>query len=363
MKIYLVGGAVRDKLLGLPIKERDFVVVGAQPEDLLRLGYKQVGKEFPVFLHPKTAEEYALARKERKVSPGYTGFEFDSSPEVTLEEDLLRRDLTVNAMAESEQGEIIDPYQGKNDLEQKLLRHVSDAFEEDPVRILRIARFAARFADRGFKVAPETNALMEKMVGSGEVDALVAERVWKELERAFSEARPEVFFQVLADCQALAILFPSVRMDGIEILALKKSAEYSPDTVVRFAAFMHAYSREDILWLCKRYRLPADYQEVALVVAEHYEKALSNPPPLDILELAIKTDAFRREERFNKFILTCQVLAEVRGKVFSKEQMQRVYQVAKQADVKEFLDQGLSGEEIGKKLKVKREALVSAISK
>lgn len=206
MKIYLVGGAVRDQVLGLPVKEKDWVVVGATVDDMLRAGYRQVGKDFPVFLHPKTGEEYALARTERKVGRGYTGFAFDAAPTVSLEEDLKRRDLTINAMAQTSTGEIIDPYHGQEDLEKKILRHVSPAFAEDPVRILRVARFNARF---GFDVAPDTLQLMRKMVAQGEVDALVAERVWKELERALLEQHPENFFYCISCLQRIRHTLPS----------------------------------------------------------------------------------------------------------------------------------------------------------
>ena len=210
MEIYLVGGAVRDKRLGLPVRERDWVVVGATPQELLSQGYKPVGRDFPVFLHPVSKEEYALARTERKTGPGYTGFETCSDPTITLEEDLRRRDLTINAMAETPGGELIDPYGGVEDLDNGLLRHVSPAFAEDPVRILRVARFAARFAHRGFRVAHQTNALMRQMVENGEVDHLVPERVWSEFARALEAKTPERFFDVLYGCGALARLFPEI---------------------------------------------------------------------------------------------------------------------------------------------------------
>ncbi len=209
MKTYLVGGAVRDELLGLPVRERDWVVVGATAAQMLDLGYRQVGRDFPVFLHPETHEEHALARTERKTAPGYRGFVVHAEPDVTLEEDLLRRDLTINAMARDEAGGLIDPFNGRADLEARLLRHVSPAFAEDPVRILRVARFAARFAHLGFRVADETRALMRRMVAAGEVDALVPERVWQEMERALGEGSPATFFEVLRDCGALAVLFPA----------------------------------------------------------------------------------------------------------------------------------------------------------
>ena len=210
MRVYLVGGAVRDAVLGLPVRERDWVVTGATPEELRRAGYKSVGREFPVFLHPESGEEYALARLERKTGPGYRGFVTEFSPDVTLEDDLARRDLTVNAMARSAEGDLVDPHGGQRDLEARVLRHVSPAFVEDPVRILRVARFAARFAPLGFTVAPETLALMRTMVVNGEVEALVAERVWQETARALATERPDIYFEVLRECGALASVFPEI---------------------------------------------------------------------------------------------------------------------------------------------------------
>jgi len=216
VKTYLVGGAVRDKLLGRTVRERDWVVVGATPEQMKALGYRQVGRDFPVFLHPETHEEYALARTERKTAPGYRGFEVHAAPEVTLEEDLQRRDLTINALAEDETGEIIDYHGGLDDLDKRLLRHVSPAFAEDPVRILRVARFAARYAHLGFRVADETIGLMRRMVEDGEADALVPERIWQELEKALGERSPAVFFEVLRDCGALKVIFPEIdRLFGV----------------------------------------------------------------------------------------------------------------------------------------------------
>ncbi|NOX91180.1 MAG: multifunctional CCA addition/repair protein, partial [Gammaproteobacteria bacterium] len=255
MEIYLVGGAVRDTLLGLEPKEHDWVVVGATPEQLESQGYKQVGKDFPVFLHPKTHEEYALARTERKTAPGYHGFAIHAAPDVTLEEDLLRRDLTVNAIAQTADGQLIDPFNGQQDLADKRLRHVSPAFSEDPIRILRVARFAARFAHLGFNIAPETGELMRDMVNAGEVDALVAERVWTETERALGEKNPARFFEVLRDCGALEKLFPEIeRLFGVPqpekhhpeidtgvhtLMVLEQAARLSADTRVRFAALVH----------------------------------------------------------------------------------------------------------------------------
>src|SRR5580700_5917737 len=255
MRVYLVGGAVRDRLLGLPVRERDWVVVGSEPQELERAGFRSVGREFPVFLHPETHEEYALARLERKVAPGYRGFTTQFSPDVTLEQDLQRRDLTVNAMAESEGGELIDPHGGQKDLAARLLRHVSAAFVEDPVRILRVARFAARFAALGFQIAPETLELMRRMTAAGEVDALVPERVWQETERALGESEPQVFFETLRACGALAIVFPEIdalfgvpqpprwhpEVDtGVHVmLALRYAADQGAALSVRFAVLMH----------------------------------------------------------------------------------------------------------------------------
>lgn len=362
MKIYLVGGAVRDQLLGVPVKERDWVVVGARPEDLLQQGFKRVGKEFPVFLHPQTAEEYALARMEKKVSPGYAGFVFDTSPEVTLEEDLARRDLSINAMAQTQEGELIDPYHGKADLDKKILRHVSPAFSEDPVRILRVARFAARYADLGFKVAPETNELMKTMVSSGEINALVAERVWKEFERALGEKSPQVFFEVLADCQALPVLFPMVRLEGEGLKVLKQASLLTTDVTVRFAALTHALTKEDILWLCKRYRLPVEYRELALLVFQYKEPVLyfSQLSAAEILSLFLAVDAFRREKRFKKFLCCCEVLAKSYNVDFSEKKIQAAYLVARQVDAKEFMDKSMTGIEIARKLKEKRLAAIES---
>lgn len=363
MKVYLVGGAVRDELLGLIPKEKDWVVVGATPDDMLRMGYKQVGKEFPVFLHPKTGEEYALARTEKKVAPGYTGFVFSTSPEVTLEEDLQRRDLTINAIAKIPDGQLVDPYCGQQDLQDKILRHVSLAFVEDPVRILRIARFAARYADRGFKVAPETYSLMKKMVAAGEVDALVPERVWKEFERALGEYTPEVFFEVLAKCGALAKLFPMIKTKRLRLFAkfsgiqlLKRVAQLTSDKIIRFSALTQSFSKEDITWLCKRYRLPIEYCELALFVNKYYSECLGFDSLAVERMLAIFSgvDAFRREERFNKFLKACQVIAKCRKETFPAIDIKNFFSAAKAIDVKELLEQKLKGAEIGEKLKEKR---------
>jgi len=365
MKIYLVGGAVRDKLLGLPVKERDWVVVGATVNDMLKAGFKQVGKEFPVFLHPKTGEEYALARMERKVKPGYKGFTFDTSPEVTLEDDLIRRDLTINAMAETPEGQLIDPYHGKQDLENKILRHVSSAFAEDPVRILRLGRFLARFAHLGFHVAKETIQLMRDMVAAGEVDALVAERVWKELERALSEKHPEKFFEVLAECGALPKLFPHLKIDGPGMQALKAASQLSTHTTLRLATLFYALPEEDtdksaakklVSTLCHRYRIPNAYRELATLTIEHYAKALTanTLSAEELLQLFSALDIFRREERFHDFLLTCLAIAHSQGLAFDPTWLSACATATKSVDIQALIAQGLDGSALAVKLKEKR---------
>ncbi len=357
MEIYLVGGAVRDKLLGLPVKERDWVVVGATADEMLKLGYRQVGKDFPVFLHPETKEEYALARVERKVSRGYTGFSFDASPAVTLEQDLLRRDLTMNAIAQRTDDSLVDPYHGTTDLQKKILRHVSAAFIEDPVRILRVGRFAARFASKGFTVAPETVKLMQAMVKSGEVDALVAERVWKELERALQEETPAAFFHVLADCSAVTVLFPQLKENNIH--ALSQAATLSSDAEVRFAALLYDLSPSDIVTLCDRYRVPSTYRELALLVAtkfQHYIHAATLTAE-QLLALLQTTDAFRREARFEKFLLACE---SIQNKSADSERLRQVYQSAKQVDAQTIMASGAAGIEIAKQISEARLGLITA---
>lgn len=297
MKIYLVGGAVRDELLNQPVKEKDWVVVGATPDEMLSKGFYPVGKDFPVFLHPSTKEEYALARTERKMGRGYTGFQFNADPSITLIEDLKRRDLTINAMAKTEEGTLIDPYGGQEDLKNHILRHVSEAFIEDPVRILRIARFAARL---NFKIADETLALMKTMVESGEIDALVPERVWKEFERALKEPYPEHFFATLAACGALAKLFPEMDYPGAGMTALKKSKFISSNGIVRFAALLHPLTNTKLTQFAQKYRIPRDYVELAQIVSitKTSYGIIFTLTPDAILDFFIKTDAFRREKRF-----------------------------------------------------------------
>ena len=347
MKCYIVGGAVRDRLLGLPVKDRDWVVVGATPETMLARGFKPVGKDFPVFLHPHTHEEYALARTERKVGRGYHGFTFHAAPDVTLEEDLIRRDLTVNAIAQDDDGTLIDPYGGVADVQAGVLRHVSPAFAEDPVRILRLARFAARF---GFAVAPETQALMQHMVANGEVDALVAERVWQELAKGLMTDTPSRMLLVLRDCGALARLLPEVdalfgvpqRADyhpeidtGDHVMrVLDYSASQNQPLPVRFAALMHdlgkARTPADILprhigheprgeapllALCERLRVPAECRDLARITALYHTKVHTafQLRPDTVLGLLRDCDALRRPERFAQMLAAC--LADARGRL------------------------------------------------
>jgi len=392
MEIYLVGGAVRDRLLGLEPKERDWVVVGATPNELESQGYKQVGKDFPVFLHPQTHEEYALARTERKTAPGYYGFSVHAAPDVTLEEDLLRRDLTVNAIAQSDSGQLIDPFNGQQDLAEKLLRHVSPAFSEDPVRILRVARFAARFAHLGFTVAPETNQLMQDMVNAGEVDALVAERVWAETDRALGEQTPTRFFEVLRDCGALAKLFPEIdclygvpqpenyhpEIDtGVHtMMVLEQAARLSPEPIVRFAALVHDLGKGTTpkdQWpkhiaheergvplveaMCERLRVPKAYRELAVAVTRyhlHYHRA-GELKSTTMLKTLNAVDALRRPERFERFIAACE--ADSRGRTGFEDAhfeqpniLRRARNAAAAITAQELVKQGLTGAAIGKEL-------------
>jgi len=350
MDIYLVGGAVRDRLLGRPHVERDYVVVGATPDELLARGYRSVGKDFPVFLHPESGEQYALARTERKTGPGYYGFATRFAPDVTLEEDLARRDLTINAMAQDAVGAVIDPYGGRRDLAARVLRHVSPAFVEDPLRVLRVARFAARFAPLGFTVAPETAELMRAIVASGEMAALVPERVWAETERALGEDRPVAYFETLHACGALAAVFPEIAAlygvpqpekwhpeidTGVHAMqALEVAAELSQDSTVRFAALVHDVGKgltpraewprhighEEagaglIEHMAGRLRIPNGHRELAVLVARHHARAhrVAEHRPGTVLELLEMTDAFRRPKRFERFVLACEADARGRG--------------------------------------------------
>ncbi len=396
MDIYLVGGAVRDKRLGLPVVDRDYVVVGATPDEMIAQGFRAVGADFPVFLHPTTKEEYALARTERKSGRGYKGFTVHTALDVTLEDDLRRRDLTINAMAETLDGRLIDPFDGARDLEQRRLRHVSPAFAEDPVRILRVARFAARFASRGFQVVDETMALMRGMVEAGEADHLVPERVWAELVRALAEETPSRFFEVLRACGALARLFPELdalygvpqpplyhpEIDtGVHImLVIDQAARLSSDTRVRFAALMHdvgkgttprsewprhigheARSVELIEKFCERLRVPNEHRDLALLVARHHGLChrLAELRPSTVLGLLESLDAFRRPERVELYAAACEADARGRTGLEAKPYPQRAdlgcaFAAARAVDTAaiaaQAAEQGLTGEAVGARI-------------
>ena len=404
MKIYLVGGAVRDALLGLSGSDRDWLVVGSTPEEMASLGYQPVGKDFPVFLHPETREEYALARTERKTARGYKGFAVHASPDVTLEEDLARRDLTVNAIAQDpKNGEIFDPYRGRKDLEHKVLRHVTDAFREDPVRILRIARFVSRFPD--FEVASETLALMKAMVDEGEVDALVSERVWQEIARGLMGKQPSRMLQVLRACGALQRLLPEVdRLYGVpqraeyhpEIdtgihleMVLDQSALCNSTLEVRFACLCHDLGKgttpEDILprhigheqrsvkllqSICDRWRVPVECKELAEVVAREHgniHQSLEFGAEA-VLRLLIRCDALRRPERFVQALIACD--CDARGRLgFSEKpypqrpRLLKLLAAAQSVDSAaisaQALQEGVTGMAIGKRIDAAREAAIA----
>ena len=405
MQVYLVGGAVRDAMLGLPPRESDWVVVGGTREELLRMQYREVGRDFPVFLHPETHEEYALARLERKVAPGYRGFAVEFGPEVTLEEDLARRDLTINAMARAADGSLVDPYGGQRDIESRTLRHVSAAFVEDPVRVLRVARFAARFAPLGFRVAAETAALMHGMVQGGEVDALVAERVWQESDKALREPAARVFFEILRECGALARIYPEIdalfgvpqparwhpEIDtGIHtFMVLDQAAALSTDPRVRFAALVHDLGKATtprselpshrgheqrslalIDSLTERLRVPGDYRELALIVARYHgivHRAFELRAHT-LLEFMEHADAFRRPQRFDQVLLACEADARGRAGLERNPYPQRQYlQAARDAAaaVKPSADDIATcrGAEIAQRIHARRLSAISELHK
>jgi tRNA nucleotidyltransferase (CCA-adding enzyme) len=400
MQVYLVGGAVRDALLGRPVGERDYMVVGGTADALLRAGYTPVGRDFPVFLHPQTKAEYALARRERKTGPGYHGFVTEFSPDITLEEDLLRRDLTINAIAQADDGTLIDPYGGQADLAARVLRHVSPAFSEDPVRILRVARFAARFASLGFTVHDSTLALMRQMVEAGEVAALVPERVWQETERALGEPRPEVFFEVLRACGALAVIFPEVdRLFGVPqpeqwhpeidtgvhvMMCLARAVALDAPVTVRFAVLAHDLGKgvtPKDQWprhimhesrglplvdaLCSRLKVPTAHRELArMACAQHtnVHRALELRPET-VLKLLGECDAFRRPERFSEMLLACQCDAQGRTGLEEKPYPQRAYlERARELAAAVALDEadraGLEGQAIARELQARRQKVL-----
>lgn len=352
MNCYLVGGAVRDRLLGYPHSERDWVVVGSTPEQMLAAGFKPVGRDFPVFLHPDTNEEYALARTERKAGRGYHGFVCHSSPDVTLEQDLARRDLTINAMAQTSDGQLIDPYGGRADLEQRLLRHVSPAFAEDPLRVLRVARFAARYHHLGFRVAEPTWALMRDIVASGEIDHLVPERVWKEMSRALMEPDPGVFFRVLAECGALAHLMPELlAAKSATWAALERAAAREQPAPVRFALLCAELGGPAARQLCERLKVPNQFRELAVLVANSWRALAGRPTPDQALTLLERSDAQRRPERFDQFLTACALLEVPEPDIaYIRSAQDAVGQVQPQA----LMERGFSGKALGEQLRRER---------
>ncbi|PNH81733.1 multifunctional CCA addition/repair protein [Vibrio diazotrophicus] len=405
MQVYLVGGAVRDKLLGIPVYDKDWVVVGSSPDEMLSQGFTAVGKDFPVFLHPKTKQEYALARTERKSGAGYTGFECHFAPDVTLEEDLIRRDLTINAMAQAEDGTLIDPYGGKRDLNDRILRHVSDAFIEDPLRVLRLARFAAKLSHLGFTVAEETMTLMAQIASSGELEHLTAERVWQEWHKSLSTKNPEVFLSVLRDCGALKVVLPELdHLFGVPqpekwhpeidtgihtLMVAKQAAQLSSSLTVRFAAQVHDLGKgvtpesewpshkmhchtgiKIIKKLCERVRVPNEFKELALLVCEqhsnvHRAAELKASTKLKILN---KLDVWRKPERLEEVLLCCQ--ADHSGRLGCEENpypqkaiFEAAYQAALSIDVKDIIADGFQGKAIRDELEKRRIEAISSLSK
>jgi tRNA nucleotidyltransferase (CCA-adding enzyme) len=400
MEIYLVGGAVRDSLLKQTARDNDWVVTGATPQQMVDLGYKPVGKDFPVFLHPETKEEYALARTEKKSGHGYHGFVFHTSPEVTLEQDLARRDLTINAMAQDSDGNIIDPYGGQDDLEKGLLRHVSDAFTEDPVRLLRVARYAARYAKLGFCIAEETQQMLKRIVSSGEVNELVAERVWNEISSALDEASPSVFFMALRQCNALAVLLPEIdRLFGVPqtpvyhpeidtgvhtMMVLDMAASLGANNTVRFAALCHDLGKgttvssrlprhiahetrgvKIIRNLCERFRVPAGHRQMAELVCEYHTHChrVAELRISTILKVLQALDVFRRPQRMDDFLLACE--ADARGRLglenttYQQADIFRVcFDAANDVDIKDLVSTEANGKEIQRQLKNRREQAI-----
>jgi tRNA nucleotidyltransferase (CCA-adding enzyme) len=360
MKVYLVGGAVRDRLLGRPVKESDWVVVGSTPEEMVSQGYRPVGKDFPVFLHPDTHEEYALARTERKTSKGYHGFAFYASPGVTLEEDLKRRDLTINAIAQDEQGQLIDPFHGQDDIKNKIFRHVSSAFEEDPVRLLRVCRFSAMMPK--FEVAPETLDLMKAMVNKGEVDALVPERVWQELKRALTYDQPELFFEVSVKCGAFSLIFREIN-DISMLQALPMASRLSPDPHIRFAATFSQLSSDQAKQLCRRLRISNDYSDLLQLVCRHYPAtARLKPEPAATLTLLEQLDPFRRPDRFEMYLIAADAIYQSqhdeRTTLTACELLRTAYQACKSIKL-DSLDKKASGKAIAETIrKLRLDAIV-----
>ncbi|WP_144210249.1 multifunctional CCA addition/repair protein [Shewanella donghaensis] len=396
MKIYLVGGAVRDSFLSLPIKDKDWVVVGGSIEEMFDLGYSQVGRDFPVFLHPKNQQEYALARTERKSGQGYSGFSCDANKDVTLEQDLLRRDLTINAMAQDEQGNLYDPYGGMTDLENRVLRHVSDAFIEDPLRVLRVARFAARFAHLGFTIAKETIELMQSISGSGELDHLTPERVFQELDKALATQNPEIFFEQLRCCGALKVLFPEIDSlfgvpqpekwhpeidSGIHtMMVLQAAAKLTDKKTTRFAALVHDLGKAitpEALWpkhhghgqkglpiikkLAQRIKAPNEYKELALLCSDQHQNIHNafELRPETIIKIFDKADFWRKPQRLDDLLICCQ--ADLQGRTGFEDSeypqshyLQQCFIIAKDVDVQQVITDGFRGAEIKQQLSIRR---------
>lgn len=405
MKAYLVGGAVRDTLLKLPVRERDWVVIGETPAAMIARGFTEVGKDFPVFLHPETKDEYALARIERKTTHGYKGFAVHATPDVNLEDDLIRRDLTINAMAIMDNGDIFDPYGGQEDLKNKVFRHVSPAFCEDPVRVLRIARFCARYQHLGFSIAPETHKLMQKMVAHGEIDHLVPERVWAETAKALGEQSPAAYFQALRDCGALARIFPELDVlfgvpqpaqhhpeidTGVHVLmVLQQASLLSNKTTVRFAALMHDLGKaltpagkwpshhghetlgiNALKTLCQRLRVPNNYQKLALQVMQyhtHCHRAFELRPGT-VCDMFASIGAYKAENQLNDFLLSCE--ADARGRLGLEDQsypqadyLRAAQNAAKRIDSSAITDDSIQGKEIGLAIHRLRTQEISTIKK
>lgn len=405
MQIYLVGGAVRDALLNINIKDKDWVVVGSTPEQLLALGYNQVGADFPVFLHPKTKEEHALARTERKSGSGYQGFICDFSPDISLEDDLLRRDLTINAMAQTDDGSIIDPYNGQLDIKEKTLRHISDAFSEDPLRVLRVARFAARFAHLGFTIADETLSLMQDIAASGELNHLTQERVWQETERALAESQPWVYFQVLRDCHALKIIFPELdRLFGVPqpekhhpeidcgihtLMVLEQASLLSTDVTIRWASLLHdlgkGLTRDELLpshhgheqsgealviGINQRLKTPNEFKDLSRLVClfhTHVHRAFELKPQT-LLKFFNKIDLWRKPARLQQILVACK--ADSRGRTGFEDvnysQVEYITEIADaclEVNARQFVSQGIIGKAIGEAIAKERLKVIKGLVK
>ncbi|MFH0265984.1 multifunctional CCA addition/repair protein [Vibrio rumoiensis] len=402
MDIYLVGGAVRDQLLGIPSYDKDWMVVGSSPQEMLAQGFRAVGQDFPVFLHPDTQEEYALARTERKSGQGYTGFECHYAPDVTLEDDLARRDLTINAIAQSSDGTLHDPYGGESDLHNRVLRHVSPAFSEDPLRVLRVARFAAKLQPLGFTIATETMVLMQQIVDSGELQHLTAERIWQEWQKSLSTSEPQVFLEILKQCGALAVILPEInRLFGVPqperwhpeidtgihtLMVAKQATLLSPNLAVRFAAQVHDLGKgvtpesewpshkmhchtgiKLIKQLCQRLTVPNEYRDLALLVCQHHSNIhrTLELKASTALKLLNQIDAWRKPQRFEQILLCCQ--ADHQGRLGLElmpypqaKQMRDYYQAAVEIDVQSIITQGFSGRAIRDELDKQR---IEAIEK